>query len=159
MSELSYNTTSSVIESWERLKRIKNYQEVAGVTVFQRLFEKCPQARVLFGFPIDIDTNSSELLQSKRFLTHAAHMMDMMDAALSMFLGPDMDMLHEIIDELADKHRRYGVTAPMFPILGEGFLLALETHLGESFFDNKMKEAWKEAYSLLSCEMINAMSK
>lgn len=36
MSELSYNTISSVIESWERLKRIRNYQEVTGATVFQR---------------------------------------------------------------------------------------------------------------------------
>lgn len=123
-----------------------------------RLFEKSPEARVLFGFPIDIDTNSSDLLESKRFLTHAAHLIDMMDAALSM-LGPDMDLLHEIIGELAEKHKRYGVTAAMFPILGEAFLISLGKHLGESFFDSKMKAAWQETYDLLSSEMTKAMSK
>ena len=81
----------------------------------------------------------------------------MMDAALSM-LGPDMDLLHEIIGELADKHKRYGVTAPMFPILGEAFAVSLETHLGASFFDSKMKAAWQETYDLLSREMTNAMA-
>lgn len=82
----------------------------------------------------------------------------MMDAALSM-LGPDMDLLNEIIGELAEKHKRYGVTAPMFPILGEGFLVALETHLGASFFDSNMKTAWQETYDLLSNEMTKAMAK
>lgn len=48
MSELSYNTISSVIESWERLKRIKNYQEVSGSTVFQRYAKN--SADLLFWF-------------------------------------------------------------------------------------------------------------
>lgn len=82
----------------------------------------------------------------------------MMDAALSM-LGPDMDLLHEIIGEIAGKHKRYGVTKAMFPILGEAFLVALEKHLGGSFFDKGMKCAWQETYSLLSDEMTKAMAK
>jgi len=36
--------------------------------VRHRLFEKCPQAKVLFGFPIDVDAHSEELITSKRFL-------------------------------------------------------------------------------------------
>lgn len=36
VQELSYNVTSHVIESWEQLRRIKNYEEVAGVVLFQR---------------------------------------------------------------------------------------------------------------------------
>lgn len=36
VNELSYNTTSHVIESWEKLRRIKNYEEVAGSVLFQR---------------------------------------------------------------------------------------------------------------------------
>ena len=46
--ELSYNTISKIIESWERLKRLKNYQEVSGVTVFQRYERR----RLLFLFVV-----------------------------------------------------------------------------------------------------------
>lgn len=41
-----------VSQSWEQLKRTKNYEEVAGAILFQALFSKCPQAKPLFGFPI-----------------------------------------------------------------------------------------------------------
>lgn len=34
--EISYNTISDVMDSWEQLRRIKNYDEVAGVKLFQR---------------------------------------------------------------------------------------------------------------------------
>jgi hypothetical protein len=45
-------------ESWEQLRRVKNYEEVAGIKLFQRLFDKCPQAKVrmLQLLPTDIRT-------------------------------------------------------------------------------------------------------
>jgi hypothetical protein len=36
VQEMSYNVISHVLESWEQLRRIKNYEEVAGVILFQR---------------------------------------------------------------------------------------------------------------------------
>ena len=36
VQELSYNTISHVMDSWEQVRRIKNYEEVAGVLLFQR---------------------------------------------------------------------------------------------------------------------------
>ena len=33
---ISYNTISHVIETWEQLRRMKNYEEVAGVKLFQK---------------------------------------------------------------------------------------------------------------------------
>jgi hypothetical protein len=35
VQELHYNTISQVIESWEELRRIKNYEEVAGAKLFE----------------------------------------------------------------------------------------------------------------------------
>ena len=35
VAEMSYNTVSNVVESWEMIRRIDNYQEVAGVTLFK----------------------------------------------------------------------------------------------------------------------------
>jgi predicted secreted acid phosphatase len=39
VQELSYNTTSHVMESWEQVRRMKNYEEVAGAVLFQRYVE------------------------------------------------------------------------------------------------------------------------
>jgi hypothetical protein len=36
VQELSYNVISLVIDSWEQVRRIKNYEEVAGAILFQR---------------------------------------------------------------------------------------------------------------------------
>jgi hypothetical protein len=36
VQELSYNSLSNVIESWEQLRRIKNYEQIAGVKLFQK---------------------------------------------------------------------------------------------------------------------------
>jgi hypothetical protein len=36
VQELSYEVISHVIESWEKLRAIENYEEVAGAVLFQR---------------------------------------------------------------------------------------------------------------------------
>lgn len=41
VKELTYNTISNVIESWEELKRMKNYEETAGTKLFQRYVIMC----------------------------------------------------------------------------------------------------------------------
>jgi hypothetical protein len=35
VKELSYNTITNVIESWEAMKRTKDYEKVAGGKLFQ----------------------------------------------------------------------------------------------------------------------------
>jgi hypothetical protein len=35
VQEMRYCTISDVIESWEQLRRIKNYEEIAGLKLFQ----------------------------------------------------------------------------------------------------------------------------
>jgi hemoglobin-like flavoprotein len=155
VKELTYTTINHVIESWESLKRTKNYEEVAGSKLFQRLFDKCPQSKILFGFPIDIDVHSAELLNSKRFLAHAAYLLEMIDTALNM-LGPDIELLTEIMHDLGLKHVRFGVKPEMFPIMGEALIHVLIVTLGDEFTP-AMIESWIETYDSLSGDMIRAM--
>jgi hemoglobin-like flavoprotein len=157
VKEISYTTINHVIESWEAMKRTKNYEVVSGTKLFQRLFDKCPQAKILFGFPINIDVTSAELLTSKRFLAHAAYLLEMIDAALNM-LGPDIELLTDIMLELGEKHIRYGVKPEMFPIMEEALICMLEDALGTEFTAD-MKEAWGETYGALSGDMIRSMVK
>jgi hemoglobin-like flavoprotein len=142
-----------VIESWEKLRRTKNYEEVAGRNLFQRLFNKCPTAKVLFGFPLDVDPNSSELINSKRFIMHASYLIQMIDTALNM-LGPDIELLTEILLELGEKHIKYGVKPEMFPIMGDCLAGTLLDTLGEDEMTDEVVAAWREVYKELTADMV-----
>ena len=128
---------------------------MAGSLLFQKLFLKAPQTKVLFGFPIDLDPTSQEILKSRRFLMHAAYMIQMVDTALSM-LGPDIELLTEIMTELGTKHVRYGVKKDMFAVMGECLISTLEETLGD--MTPAGKEAWVETYAALSGDMIKGQS-
>ncbi len=88
---------------------------------------------------------------------HAAYLVQMLDTALNM-LGPDIELLTEIMHELGMKHVRYGVKPEMFPIMGDALLHTLETTLKDDFTD-PIREAWIETYSALSQDMIRAQVK
>jgi hemoglobin-like flavoprotein len=155
MIEISYNVKSHVIESLEAMKRTKNYHEVVGSKLFQRFFDKCPQAKILFRFPSDIDVyDCPELLRSKRFLTHAVYFLEMIDQALNM-LGPDIELFTELMLDLGSKHVRYFRVKPeMFPIMGEALIYVLQDTLGGDFTEG-MKESWEETFNMIRA-MVNA---
>jgi hemoglobin-like flavoprotein len=157
VNEISYSTISLVIESWEELRRLKNYEEEAGKMLFVRLFTKCPQAKVVFGFPLDVDPDSTELTQSKRFKMHSSYFIQMLDTALNM-LGPDIELLTEIMLELGEKHVRYGVKPEMFPIMGDVLIATLEEALADGL-NPTCKAAWTETYKALSSDMIRAQQR
>ena len=84
-------------------------------------------------------------------------MIQMLDTALNM-LGPDIELLTEIMQELGVKHIRYGVRPDMFPVMGEALLHTLEQTLGTDFSD-EIKDAWKETYHELAQDMVKAQLK
>jgi hemoglobin-like flavoprotein len=87
---------------------------------------------------------------------HSAYMIQMLDTALNM-LGPDIELLTEIMHELGVKHMRYGVKPEMFKYMGEALLLTLEDTLG-SEFNAVTRAAWTETYGELSQDMVRAMA-
>jgi hemoglobin-like flavoprotein len=70
-------------------------------------------------------------------------------------LGPDIELLTEIMHELGLKHVRYGVKPEMFPIMGDALVHTLETTLKGNFTE-PVKEAWLQVYAALSQDMIRA---
>lgn len=157
LSDLNYDAMFQVIDSWERLRRVDDFEKYAGTILFQRLFTKCPNIKALFGFPVSMDPKSETLLKSKRFLTHATYMIQMLDKALSM-LGPDVELLAEILADLGKKHARYGVKEEYFFFMGEALHETLKETLGSNFTDED-KEAWHLVYDALSEEMCKSMNK
>lgn len=154
--QIEEETMFTVSDSWEVLKRMPNYEEVAGTILFGHLFVNCKPAKVLFGFPISMDPKSEAMKTSKRFLQHATYIIQMFDKALQL-LGPDVDTLRVILNDLGKTHVRIGVKESFFPIMGDALMKTLRQLLGDNF-DPQTEHAWREVYNAIASEMIRGMN-
>lgn len=84
-------------------------------------------------------------------------MIQMLDTALNM-LGPDIEMLTEIMQELGIKHVRYGVRPEMFPVMGECLIATLDATLPRGLTEEE-RQAWVTTYDSLSHDMIRAQNQ
>ena len=67
------------------------------------LFKRCPEAQVLFGFPLDIYPDASLLLDSHRFQMHATFLIEMIDMTVGI-LGEDNEKLKQTTSDIGKKH-------------------------------------------------------
>lgn len=120
------------------------------------LFEKSPETKPLFGFKRSDDPASAHVQQSQKFTMHAHIMVQMIDKTMNV-LGPDVDILSEILMMSAKKHVRFGVEVDHFHCLVEALLETLQLLLKDSW-GASLEESWREVFSALSAEMIKAMN-
>ena len=57
---------------------------------------------------------------------HGAYLIQMLDTALNM-LGPDIELLTEILTELGNKHERFGVKPSYYPPMGQALIKTMKT--------------------------------
>ncbi len=118
--------------------KIRPISEKAGELFYNRLFELAPSFKSLF---------KGDMKTQGRML------MKMIDYAVT-----DLDRLDTIaptIQDLGKRHVGYGVKEEYYGTVGEALLWTLEQGLG-SDFTPEAKDAWAEAYKLLSGVMISA---
>lgn len=65
-------------------------------------------------------------------LVHGARIVTMLDGVLSL-LGPNVDMLEEILGQLGQRHMRFVVKNEYFPLLGDAVREALSSIIGDKF--------------------------
>ena len=116
-----------------------------------------PEAKAIFGFDTKADVEK-ELAKSPRFTKHAKYFIQMIDKALGM-LGPDIDLLTEILLDLGQKHVGYGVKPEYFPSMGRALIHAVKLQLGDDKFTDEVKDAWVEVYGALSYDMIRGQKQ
>ena len=154
--EAAKNKTA-VLTAWRKFKEIDNCEEVGGVLLFQHLFVHCPEAKPLFGFPADLDTNSSYLLTSTRFLKHASFLINMVDKIIHT-IGVDNEGLSEKLQELGKMHSTYGVKAEYFPHMTEALVRMLKDKLGDEF-TNKDEKAWNKVFDAIIADMVKGQRR
>jgi hemoglobin-like flavoprotein len=69
-------------------------------------------------------------------------------------LGPDIEMLTDILLELGQKHVHYGVQPEYFPTMGNALIQAVKDVLGDEHFTTEIKDSWVEVYDAMSYDMI-----
>ena len=126
---------------------------VANISCNVSLFTKCPKIKTLFGFPLDLDPGYQTLHKSRRFMTHARYMISMLDKALNL-LGPDAELLEEIMSDLGKKHVQFGIEdESYYEYMGESLFRALGELLGDEFTP-EVKQSWTVVYGELTRAMI-----
>jgi hemoglobin-like flavoprotein len=141
--ELSYSTVSNVIDSWERVRKLKNYEEAFGVRLFAKFAKSVPEAMKLFGFTGD---QSSDL-----FISQAKQLVRMLDSIINT-LGPDLDMLTGILSEIGKKCITYHVEREYFPVMGIALFQTLKEF--DDKFTKDIEISWLEVYDSISVDMI-----
>jgi len=146
VAELDFHTYSQVSESWERVRRVKGYREKIGARVFLKFFTRVPEAMSVFG----LEGDAIDCVHNDSFLSHARRFVSMFEKAVDM-LGPEIDMLTDIMVDLGKKHIQYGVKKEYFPHMGIALIDALrdvDTH-----FDRETELCWKKVYTALATDM------
>lgn len=82
------------------------------------------------------------------------HAKILIDTTISL-LGPDFELLTEILFDLGVKHKGFGVKPEMFEPMGDALLFMLENSLGEDF-TAASRQAWRETYAEISSAMVEA---
>jgi hemoglobin-like flavoprotein len=122
----------------ETFEKVRPISETAAELFYKRLFELNPSLKPLF---------KGDMKKQGRML------MQMIDFAVKGIDEPDTIL--PTIQDLGKRHVGYGVKEEYYDTVGEALLWALEQGLGESFTP-EAKNAWAEAYRLLSGVMIDA---
>ena len=136
--------------SWNKLKSIPNYQDVAGELILTRVFQLEGSARTLFGW-----TQDQDILHDAKFAAHAKTTVNMIDMAVD-FLGPDLEPLEMDLMELGKRHVSYGVHPTYLPIMERAVMFALEELLGNSL-QRQDRDAWQVVFHFMIFNMQKAM--
>mmetsp|Transcript_20717 Transcript_20717/g.36417 ORF Transcript_20717/g.36417 Transcript_20717/m.36417 type:complete len:160 (+) Transcript_20717:90-569(+) len=153
VADMTYSTVSNVVDSWEKVRLIPDFQKKLGVDLFRRLFEAEPKAADVFSFG-HVTHLDEEFYKSPMLVRHASHYMNMVDRAIGL-LGPDIELLTEILVELGQTHAKFGVDASFYPPMGQALIATLEEYLGDDLTE-EARDSWLEVYGAMSYDMIRA---
>jgi hemoglobin-like flavoprotein len=116
------------------------------------MFDTNMSTRVLFGYSPASNSESASVQNDKKFVQHAVGLIQMMDTAIAM-LGPDIELLTDMLEDLGKKHASYGIATDLFATLGEALIFTLDQLIGKHM-DNDTREAWKVTFKAMTTDML-----
>ena len=136
---------------------LENTMKVDQITLVQDTFDKIrpiseKAAKLFYNRLFELDPSLKSLFKGD-MKTQGKMLMQMLDYAVT---GLDrLDTIVLAIQNLGIRHAGYGVKDEYYETVGEALLWTLEQGLGKDFTPD-VKDAWAEAYKLLSDIMKSA---
>eukprot|EP00980_Cylindrotheca_fusiformis_P006964 scaffold1469_cov119-Cylindrotheca_fusiformis.AAC.8 len=152
-SEEGKSENEIVVESWDKIKAIPNYPNIAGELLFRRVFELSPEVATLFQFAEGYITNDDAMFKSNLFLKHSTAVISSVTAAVNLLEAGDMDSLVSMLKDLGARHARFDLGEEHYNLLRESLLFTLEKMLGIAF-SSRVKESWVTVYTTISENML-----
>ncbi len=125
----------------DSFKKVAPIADKAAELFYGKLFEIAPEIKPLF--KADITEQGAKLMQ----------MIGIAVKGLS-----NLESIVPAVQQLGRNHSGYGVKEEHFAPVAQALLWTLEQGLGDDWND-KLKEAWTDAYGILSSTMIDAMKE
>ncbi len=118
--------------------KVETIADTAAGLFYGRLFEVAPAVKPLFHG--DMKTQGRMLMSAIGLVVRGLE---------------NPDAIIPAVRAMGERHNRYGALPEHYPVVGECLLWTLEQGLGDEFTP-ELKQAWGEAYALLSGLMIEA---
>jgi hemoglobin-like flavoprotein len=147
LEDMNYSSISKVLESWELSRQKFGCPEEVGTMILLNLFDRAPETKTIFGFQIKDNIEVNPMLRMG-LLVHGTRMVEMLDSVLDL-LGPDTDLLADVLSGLGRRHQKLGVQKAHFPLLGLALRDALAEIMNDSWTD-AMEDAWMEVFDCLT---------
>ncbi|CAB9503010.1 bacterial hemoglobin [Seminavis robusta] len=155
---IDYRTVQLVLDSWDAVTSVPNWQSVAGTIVLRELFELAPEIKTAWGFPVDFDPdNLEDHANHNRFLNKGLGFMNGVNKAVQ-FMGPDLEPLEMELQDLGRIHYLHMAALPQYwPPMGVALLHTLEEVLGQQKMTREVERAWRTVYSFMAYWMIEGL--
>jgi hemoglobin-like flavoprotein len=148
-TEISFESMSNVLVSWEHANQKYSCREDIGNMILMDLFELEPEILSIFGFkPHQHDIEANPMLRMG-IMVHGLRIVAMIDGILNM-LGPDSDVLHDILSEQYQRHRKFGVRKEHFAQMGPAVRGALSKLLDDKVYTVEVDRSWEEVFDVLT---------
>lgn len=146
-------TGNPVVDSWEIIKAIPNYETVAGELLFRRIFEINPDATDFFHFASS--GSGDDIYKNELFHRHADAVISTVTAAVDLLKSDDMETLVTVLQDLGARHVRKSLDLEKahYDLVGQALLDTLAKALGEAF-SPEVKESWLGVYGVITEHMM-----
>mmetsp|Transcript_1052 Transcript_1052/g.1393 ORF Transcript_1052/g.1393 Transcript_1052/m.1393 type:complete len:154 (+) Transcript_1052:193-654(+) len=147
MKEVGYSNLSIVLETWDQARfGDKNFDTEFGMVAVARLFVLQPRAKQVFGF------DKGDAYGWEHAAIHGKAFAGFFDSIFQM-LGPDLEFIEEILEQLGKRHKKMGVNPSFFPFMGQAVIYSLEQYLKKEL-TKEQREAWEIVFEGISDEIV-----
>jgi hemoglobin-like flavoprotein len=140
----------NLVQTWDSLKKVPNFHDVAGRRIFRKFFELDPRAHSLF-FAVG-------KAKDKELALHARMVVDMLDYVIHlMATSTHLAQMDKELGELGKRHMQYGVHPDQLTIMGKAVVITLDKMLGIGNLTEEDRQNWYTFFELIAGKMAGPM--